>query len=283
MATTTTVDLSTLIPAVVNSDTLEAYYAATTFANYAEQKRDLAGARPGDRIKIGSFTGSTPALNLTETEAIVPKKFAATAREFVVGRIGDGYEYSYASNRFAVDDLQARSTLYLGQAAAQRVDLNLASAALSSVLAPRKITATGTDTAAVLTPANFIAAVRTFPDEQLGQLVAVLTGGQRNQLTDAVLAAGTQYAGQTVWAQGAISTFYGVPIETNTRLATTTGARKAAVFLLRNRTLASAFATDPLIEFERHANTATVDAYMNAWWAGGVQDLDTLTVIDAAG
>src|SRR5687767_10498390 len=101
MATTTTVDLTAIANPVVVTDTLEAYYATPGLRGLAEENRDLAGARPGDRIRIGSFVGSTPALNLTETEEIVPKKFAASSREFIVGRIGDAYEYSIAANRFS--------------------------------------------------------------------------------------------------------------------------------------------------------------------------------------
>lgn len=278
MATTTVPDISAIIPEVIRAETLDVYVASTTLAPYAEQSTELEGVGVGDRITIGSFGAVTPALNLAETEAIVPKKLAATARSFIAGRIGDAYSYSYMSGRFSPTSLQTKAAQFLGRSAALRVDINLAATALSTVLAGRKITVTG-----VLTAEKFIEAVRQFPDELRGDLVAVLTAGQRAALTDEVKTAGMNYAGQTVWRDGEIDRFFGVPIETNSYLATTTGSNKAGLLFLRNRTLVSAFAQDPLIEVERFPKTATIDVTMNGIWAGGVQELDTLTVIDALG
>jgi hypothetical protein len=278
MATTTLPDISAIIPEAIRAETIDAYVANATLAPLAEQDNTLQGVGVGDRLTIGSFGAVTAALNLAETEAIVPKKLTATARSFIAGRIGDAYSYSYMSGRFSPTSLQTKAGQYLGKAAALRVDINLAATALSTVLAPRKITIVG-----VLTAAKFIEGVRQFPDELRSQLVAVLTAGQRAALTDAVLAGGTQYQGQTVWRDGEIDRFFGVSITTNSYLATTTGSNKAALLFLRGRTLVSAFAQDPLIEVERFPKTATIDVTMNGIWAGGVQELDTLTVIDALG
>jgi hypothetical protein len=282
MATTTTVDISAIIPAAVVSTIQETYQAEPGLLQDAETDTSLRGVAEGDRVKIGKFAAATPALNLAETEAIVPKKLAATAREFIVGRIGDAYSYSYRARNASTSDLQDRSARFLGRAFALRANMNLAATALSTVAAGRTVTATGTGSAAVLTPANFIAAVRQFPDDLRPQVRARLSAGQRAALTDAVQSGGTAYASQTVWRDGEIDRFFGVNITTDAYLAATTAGRVAGMLYIPGRTLVEAPAQDPIVEYTQTPATATVDAWMNAWWAGGVQDLDTLTLIDAA-
>lgn len=282
MATTTTPDLSALSVEVFRTDLFEAYQAATTLAPDAEEVNDLTDITLGQTVSIGSYAAATPALNLAETETIVPKKHTATKRSFTAGRVGDAYEYSYMAGRFDAGRLQRLSTQYLGTAFALRVDINLANAMLTAVDPARKITAAGTGAAATLTITNFIDAVEMFPDAQRTNLVAKLTPGQRRQLSSAVMAGGTQYAGQSIWANGVLDRLYGVPIETNEYLATTTAGRAASGLYVRNRTLVSAPVMDPLIEFERHALSATIDVVMNGLWLGGVQDPTTLVVFDAA-
>lgn len=278
MATTTTADIAALVPEVIRSQTLDAVNAATTFAPLAEVITDLSGVGVGDRVTVGSFGAATPALNLAETEEIVPKKVAATARSFVAGRVGDSYEHSYLAAKFSPADVQARAVRYLGEGFAQRIDLNLTAACLTDVPAGRKITPT-----TVITVASFVQAVETFTDEQLVDVVAVLTRAQRNALRAEVMAGGQQYAGQTIWQDGQLNSFHGVPIATNGYLPVTTAGRHAAVFLRRNRTLVSALAQDLLIEVERFPKKATVDVTGNGVWAGGVQEPSSLTVIDAQG
>lgn len=282
MATTTVPDISTLVPEVVADRVLEVFWSQANFAQDAERVDDLQGVRPGTVVSIGTFAAATPALNLAETEEIVPKKFTATKRSFTVGRIGDAYEYSYAAQTFSPQSLEQRASTYLGRAFAQRVDLNLTAAGLTDVPVGRKITATGTGPAAVITVANFRAAVNLFPDELRPALVAKLTQGQRDALTAEVMAGGTLYAGQTIWLNGTLDRLYGVPIETSGYLPTTTVDRAAGMLYLRNRTFVAAPAVDPLIEFVRMPLKATIDVVMNAWWAGGVQEPSTLAVIDAA-
>lgn len=279
MAQTNMADVATLIPEVISARSFETTRDTVVISAKAEQNTDLEGA-PGDRVTVGTWGAVDAASNLGETDTIVPKKMAATGASFIVQRVGDGRAYSYMANRTASADLERRAGTELGQAVAYRIDTNLALSAYNARVAGRTVDASAAATDADLVKA-FIDVVDSLDPVggENANLTAILPKSTIQRIAREVGLNAQKYGDAGVWAQGKLSRFWGVDFTKSGRLAVPAANQRAGLIVEDGVTLVSAYSMRPLTEVERKPASASVEVYVNAIWAGGVQDNQGLGVL----
>lgn len=278
MAVTTTTDVaSALVPAVISPKTFDATVANVVLSGLADQDTSLEGTA-GDRVTIGSFADIGEAIDLAENEAITPKKFTATATQFVVGRIGDGVAYTRDAVIKTGIRMSDKAGTALGKAVARRIDTKLGLAALSQSLVGNRF---GDGTTA-LTAGMVAAGSELFEDEDETPVLAATSRQWWNLAVDlGALDAGT-FGNDEIIRNGvrAAAPLLGVRPVITKRLPSVSGTRRSALMFLPGRTLVSAFSMRPLVEYDEQPARNAVDVYVNTIWAGGVQDPATLATFD---